>query len=79
MMVAGNIPGLTQTASLAIYDAVQAGDPARAGWLDLWISLVSIVAMLARAADRSRFEGVAGEHGDAGSSTSAWSAGSTPV
>ena len=28
MMVAGNIPGLTQTASLAIYDAVQAGDPA---------------------------------------------------
>ena len=27
MMVAGNIPGLTQTASLAIYDAVQAGDP----------------------------------------------------
>ena len=45
MMVAGNIPGLTQTASLAIYDAVQAGDPARAGWLTLWISLVSIGAL----------------------------------
>ena len=25
LMLAGNIPGLTQTASLAIYDAVQAG------------------------------------------------------
>jgi molybdate transport system permease protein len=45
MMVAGNIPGLTQTASLAIYDAVQAGDPRRAGWLTLWISLVSIGAL----------------------------------
>ena len=45
MMVAGNIPGLTQTASLAIYDAVQAGDPVRAGWLTLWISFVSIAAL----------------------------------
>src|SRR3954468_142728 len=45
MMVAGNIPGLTQTASLAIYDAVQAGDSARAGWLTLWISLLSIAAL----------------------------------
>ena len=45
MMVAGNIPGLTQTASLAIYDAVQAGDAARAGWLALWISSVSIMAL----------------------------------
>jgi molybdate transport system permease protein len=45
MMVAGNIPGLTQTASLAIYDAVQAGDSARAAWLTLWISLVSIAAL----------------------------------
>ena len=39
LMVAGNIPGLTQTASLAIYDAVQVNDPARAGWLTLWISV----------------------------------------
>ncbi len=45
MMVAGNIPGLTQTASLAIYDAVQAGDTARAGWFTLWISCVSIAAL----------------------------------
>jgi molybdate transport system permease protein len=45
MMVAGNIPGLTQTASLAIYDAVQAGDSSRAGWLTLWISLVSVAAL----------------------------------
>lgn len=45
MMVAGNIPGLTQTASLAIYDAVQAGDSTRAAWLTLWISLVSIAAL----------------------------------
>jgi len=45
MMVAGNIPGMTQTASLAIYDAVQAGDPARAGGLTLWMALVSIGAL----------------------------------
>ena len=46
MMVAGNIPRLTQTASLAIYDAVQVGDTRRAGWLTLWISLVSILAIV---------------------------------
>ncbi len=46
MMVAGDIPGLTQTASLAIYDAVQAGDSSRAAWLSLWISLISITALL---------------------------------
>ena len=45
VMVAGNIPGLTQTASLAIYDAVQAGDSARAGWLALAISVISIAAI----------------------------------
>ena len=46
LMVAGNIPGLTQTAALAIYDAVQVNDASRAGWLTLWISAVSIVALL---------------------------------
>ncbi len=47
LMVAGNIPGVTQTASLAIYDAVvQGNDPARAGRLTVWISAVSIVALL---------------------------------
>jgi molybdate transport system permease protein len=45
MMVAGNIPGLTRTASLAIYDAVQAGDPAQAGWLTLWMSAISIASL----------------------------------
>ena len=35
LMVAGNIPGLTQTAALAIYDAVQVNDTHRAGWLTL--------------------------------------------
>ena len=47
LMVAGNIPGLTQTAALAIYDAVQVGDSARAGWLTLLISAISIVALVA--------------------------------
>jgi molybdate transport system permease protein len=46
LMVAGNIPGLTQTAALAIYDAVQVNDAARAGWLTIWISLVSILALV---------------------------------
>jgi molybdate transport system permease protein len=45
MMVAGDIPGLTQTASMAIFDAVNAGDDARAGRLTLWISAVSIGAL----------------------------------
>ncbi|WP_165227229.1 molybdate ABC transporter permease subunit [Aquisphaera insulae] len=47
MMVAGNIPGETQTASLALYDAVQAGDARRAAVLAGCISLISILAMLA--------------------------------
>jgi molybdate transport system permease protein len=42
VMVAGDIPGLTQTASMAIYDAVNADQTARAGWLTVWVSLVSI-------------------------------------
>ncbi len=46
LMVAGNIPGLTQTAALAIYDAVQINDTARAGQLTLLISLVAIVALV---------------------------------
>jgi molybdate transport system permease protein len=46
LMVAGNIPGLTQTAALAIYDAVQINDSVRAGQLTLLISLVAIVALV---------------------------------
>ncbi len=39
LMVAGNIPGRTQTLPLAIYDAVQAGDQGRAAGLVLVSSL----------------------------------------
>jgi molybdate transport system permease protein len=46
LMVAGNIPGRTQTAALAIYDAVQINDMARAGGLTLLISCVSIAALV---------------------------------
>jgi molybdate transport system permease protein len=46
LMVAGNIPGLTQTAALAIYDAVQVDDRARARSLTLCISALSILALV---------------------------------
>jgi molybdate transport system permease protein len=45
LMVAGDIPGLTQTASMAIFDAVNAGETARAGRLTLGISAFSIGAL----------------------------------
>lgn len=45
IMVAGDIPGLTQTASMAIFDAVNANESARAGWLTLWISILSILVL----------------------------------
>jgi molybdate transport system permease protein len=46
IMVAGNIPDLTQTASLAIFDAVAADDPARAVRLSLAIALASMTAVV---------------------------------
>jgi molybdate transport system permease protein len=49
LMVAGDIPGLTQTASLAIYDAVQVPDAvhaARALRLTLCVSAISIASLL---------------------------------
>jgi molybdate transport system permease protein len=46
LMVAGDIPGLTRTTSLAIFDAVNANDPARAGRLTLCVSLISIAALV---------------------------------
>ena len=46
LMVAGDIPGLTQTASMAIYDAVNNHEPIRAAWLTAYISMVSIVALV---------------------------------
>lgn len=42
LMVAGNIPGRTQTISIAIYDAVQAGDQGRANALVLMVTLFSV-------------------------------------
>ena len=47
LMIAGNIPGLTQTASLAIYDAVQAGREARAAGLVAVLSAFALVALYA--------------------------------
>lgn len=47
LMVAGDLPGRTQTASLAIYDAVYAGDPGRAAGLTALVSGVSILALMA--------------------------------
>jgi molybdate transport system permease protein len=46
LMVAGNLPGKTQTLSLAVYDAVQAGNDRLAGTLVLVISLVCIVILV---------------------------------
>lgn len=46
LMVAGDIPGLTQTASMAIFDAVNTpGESARAAWLSLSISIVAVAAL----------------------------------
>jgi molybdate transport system permease protein len=45
IMIAGNIPGKTQTASVAIYDAVQAGRDNEAFTLAVIVSLIA-VAML---------------------------------
>lgn len=49
LMVAGSLPGRTQTLSLAIYDAVMAGDDARATTLVI-ISLITAVILLIAAA-----------------------------
>ena len=45
LMLAGNIPGRTQTASLAVYDSVQAGDMNRAAALAIMLSVVTAVAL----------------------------------
>ena len=46
LMVAGDIPGLTRTASMAIYDAVAADQPAEAGRLALWVAVASMIAVV---------------------------------
>jgi molybdate transport system permease protein len=47
LMVAGDIPGRTQTASLAIYDAIQANKENKATGMILVLSAVAIVALYA--------------------------------
>ncbi|PXW29479.1 molybdate ABC transporter permease subunit [Paraburkholderia caballeronis] len=46
LMVAGNLPGRTQTLSVAIYAAVQAGDDSTANFLVLVTSVVCVVVLL---------------------------------
>jgi molybdate transport system permease protein len=45
LMVAGDIPGRTQTAALAIYDSVNVNDHTRAGRLSACVAIVSLVAL----------------------------------
>ena len=45
IMIAGNIPGRTQTASVAIYDAVQAGRDSEALVLTVIVSLIAVVML----------------------------------
>jgi molybdate transport system permease protein len=46
LMVAGDIPGVTQTASLAIYDAVQVQDTPRAAFLVFLVFVVSMITLV---------------------------------
>lgn len=46
VMVAGNIPGQTQTLPVAVYDAVQAGDDAMARTGSLVLGAIAIVVLL---------------------------------
>ena len=46
LMIAGNLPGKTQTLSIAVYEAVQAGNDAQALWLTLVISLVCVTVLV---------------------------------
>ncbi|MCY1529433.1 Molybdenum transport system permease protein ModB [compost metagenome] len=46
LMIAGNLPGRTQTLSVAIYEAVQAGDDATANMLVLVTSATCVVVLL---------------------------------
>ncbi|ASK26546.1 molybdate ABC transporter permease subunit [Neisseria chenwenguii] len=47
LMIAGSIPGQTQTLSIAIYEAVQAGDDMLANGLVVLVSAVCVVILLA--------------------------------
>jgi molybdate transport system permease protein len=45
IMIAGNIPGKTQTLSVAIYDAVESGDGTAARWLVLVVSALALLLL----------------------------------
>ena len=45
IMIAGNIPGKTQTASVAIYDAAQAGRDNEAFILSITVSLIAVISL----------------------------------
>jgi len=49
LMVAGSIPGRTQTLSLAIYEAVQAGDDARANLMVIVASVTCVLLLVVAA------------------------------
>lgn len=58
LMIAGNIPGRTQTMPLAIYEAVASGDDRQAAILALLLTAISIVAVyLTNRISRSRVFG----------------------
>ena len=46
LMIAGNLPGKTQTLSIAVYEAVQSGNDAQALWLTLVISVVCMTVLV---------------------------------
>ena len=46
LMIAGNLPGRTQTLSVAVYSAVQAGDDSTANFLVLVTSVTCVVILL---------------------------------
>jgi molybdate transport system permease protein len=45
IMIAGNIPGKTKTASVAIYDAAQAGRDNEAFILSIMVSLIAVISL----------------------------------
>jgi molybdate transport system permease protein len=47
VMLAGNIPGRTQTMPIAVYDAVQAGNDHRASTLSAVLGIIAVVVLVA--------------------------------
>ena len=47
LMIGGNIPGVTQTLSIAIYDDVQALDYAAAHRTAIWLVAVALIGLCA--------------------------------